>query len=422
MKNRFIGSVLIVAGTTIGAGMLAMPLASAGIGFTATLIMMLGLWALTCYSALMLLEVHQHAAPDAGLGSLAEQCFGTAGRWIASSSMAFLMYALIAAYITGGGGQLSNNLKLWLHWDFSPLQGTLLFTALLGGAVCISTRAVDALNRVLFTVKVIALILMLFLMLPHVEGTNLLAMPLEQGLILSAIPVIFTSFGFHGSIPSLVRYLNGDTKKLKFVLILGSAIPLFAYILWQLATHGAISQAQMTAILAENPSLAGLMHAVDNVVANPKVDAAVRIFADMALATSFLGVTLGMFDFLADAFRRSDNASGRLQTGLITFIPPLIFALFYPQGFVMALGYAAIALAILALLLPAAMVWKMRRHSSDTSPRRGLKPNRQIYTYGLNSYKVSGGIIGIFVVFASGIAIIAIQIAGSFGLLPGVVG
>ncbi|MGL5726928.1 MAG: aromatic amino acid transport family protein, partial [Plesiomonas sp.] len=152
------------------------------------------------------------------------------------------------------------------------------------------------------------------------------------------------------------------------------------------------------------------------------VDAAVRIFADMALATSFLGVTLGMFDFLADAFRRSDNASGRLQTGLITFIPPLIFALFYPQGFVMALGYAAIALAILALLLPAAMVWKIRRHSGNTSKSCALKPDRKIYVYGVNSYKLSGGIVGIFIVFAAGLAIIAIQIAGAFGLLRGVVG
>ncbi|MEQ4532567.1 MAG: aromatic amino acid transport family protein, partial [Mixta sp.] len=32
MKNRTFGSVFIVAGTTIGAGMLAMPLAAAGIG------------------------------------------------------------------------------------------------------------------------------------------------------------------------------------------------------------------------------------------------------------------------------------------------------------------------------------------------------------------------------------------------------
>ena len=54
MKNRTLGSVFIVAGTTIGAGMLAMPLAAAGVGFSVTLILLIGLWALMCYTALLL--------------------------------------------------------------------------------------------------------------------------------------------------------------------------------------------------------------------------------------------------------------------------------------------------------------------------------------------------------------------------------
>nr|VUD23743.1 Tyrosine-specific transport protein [Salmonella sp. NCTC 7297] len=36
VKNRTLGSIFIVAGTTIGAGMLAMPLAAAGVGFGVT--------------------------------------------------------------------------------------------------------------------------------------------------------------------------------------------------------------------------------------------------------------------------------------------------------------------------------------------------------------------------------------------------
>lgn len=86
-------------------------------------------------------------------------------------------------------------------------------------------------------------------------------------------------------------------------------------------------------------------------VASPHVELAVHLFADLALATSFLGVALGLFDYLADLFQRRSTVSGRLQTGLITFLPPLAFALFYPRGFVMALGYAGVALAVLALLI-----------------------------------------------------------------------
>lgn len=101
MKNRTLGSVFIVAGTTIGAGMLAMPLAAAGVGFSVTLILLIGLWALMCYTALLLLEVYQHVPADTGLGTLAKRYLGRYGQWLTGFSMMFLMYALTAAYISG---------------------------------------------------------------------------------------------------------------------------------------------------------------------------------------------------------------------------------------------------------------------------------------------------------------------------------
>ena len=97
MKNRTLGSVFIVAGTTIGAGMLAMPLAAAGVGFSVTLILLIGLWALMCYTALLLLEVYQHVPADTGLGTLAKRYLGRYGQWLTGFSMMFLMYALTAA-------------------------------------------------------------------------------------------------------------------------------------------------------------------------------------------------------------------------------------------------------------------------------------------------------------------------------------
>ncbi len=48
-----------------------MPLAAAGVGFTVTLGLLFTLWALMCYTALLLLEVYQHVPADMGLGSLA---------------------------------------------------------------------------------------------------------------------------------------------------------------------------------------------------------------------------------------------------------------------------------------------------------------------------------------------------------------
>lgn len=90
--------------------------------------------------------------------------------------------------------------------------------------------------------------------------------------------MIFTSFGFHGSVPSIVSYLNGDIRKLRRVFIIGSFIPLVAYIFWQLATLG--SDTLRLPCCWRKCRLNGLLEALREVVASPHVELAVHLFAD----------------------------------------------------------------------------------------------------------------------------------------------
>ena len=80
LKNKTFGSALIIAGTTIGAGMLAMPLTSAGIGFGYTVLLLVGLWALLVYSGLLFVEVYQTADRlNDGVATLAENTLVSLG-------------------------------------------------------------------------------------------------------------------------------------------------------------------------------------------------------------------------------------------------------------------------------------------------------------------------------------------------------
>lgn len=401
MKNSAIGSTFIVAGTALGAGMLAMPVATAGVGFWAALAMLFGLWLVMSYTALLLVEVYQFNDASTGLGTLSHHYLGRTGQWLARLSMPFLMYALVAAYLVGGGDIITLSVKRILGVDLAGWLGVLAFALLGGTVVCLGTGSVDRVNRVLFAIKVVFLALMLTLLLPHVEQANLLAMPVQQALILSALPVVFTSFGFHGSVPSIVSYMNGDTRKLRLIFIVGSAIPLMVYVLWQLATLGSIATDTFLGVLAQRSGINGLLGAIQAVAQSGKVETAVRMFAGLALATSFLGVALGLFDFLADTFRRQNTTSGRLQTGLLTFLPPLFFALFYPGGFIFALGFAAIALSVLSLILPPLLVHRSRR----------MDPG---------GYRVAGGAPALWAVFVLGLGIILIQLSIVAGWLPDV--
>ena len=399
--NKTVGSTLLVAGTMIGAGMLAMPLTSAGIGFGFTLVLLLGLWALLTFSALLFVELYQTAESDAGIGTLAEQYFGKTGRIIATAVLIIFLYALIAAYISGGGSLL----KDLLPESFGDKVSILLFTVIFGSFIVIGTHSVDKINRVLFFVMLAAFAVVLSLMLPEIKFDNLMATPIDNALIISASPVFFTAFGFHGSIPSLNKYLDGNVKALRISILAGSAITLCAYILWQMSTHGLLTQNEFLQILKEDATLNGLVKATLAITGSNMIAGAVKLFSTLALVTSFLGVGLGLLECIEDLLKRSFNISaGRISLGLMTFIPPLVFALFYPEGFILALGYAGQMFAFYAVVLPVSLVWKARRTHTNLP------------------YKVWGGNLTLIIVLVLGVIITSIPFAIRAGYLPFVVG
>jgi len=398
IKSKVFGSTLIIAGTTIGAGMLALPLVSAGLGFGMASLVMLVIWALMIYTALLMIEVHQFAPSDATLYTLAYNLLGKRGQLIATGAMIFLLYSLCAAYIAGGGEQLNTKLALYFETDIPIQSGAIIFTLIIATVVSVSTRSVDMLNRGLFILKLLTLTIMLTLLFPNTSMQNLVALPVHQGLIISALPVVFTSFGFHGSIPSIVKYIGTDAKVLRRVFIAGASIPLFIYLLWQIASQGVLPQVQ----LMQNNGLSSFIGALSSLLQNPQITSAVSTFADLALATSFLGVSLGLFDFVADVLNKYSNKKQKLSTALVTFLPPLGFAIFYPQGFIIALGYAAFALVVLALFLPVAMVYVQRKERKN------------------EGYRVKGGTTGLVIVTLFGILIMSVQVLQMLHIMPSV--
>ncbi|MDA3978450.1 aromatic amino acid transport family protein [Gallibacterium sp. AGMB14963] len=402
MKNKTLGSSLIVAGTTIGAGMLAMPLTSAEMGFITTLILLFLLWALLSYSALLFVEVYQKAdRKDAGIATLAEQHFGMVGRILATLSLVIFMYAILTVYSLGGGDLFSPFLTF--AGEHANTVAIITFVVVFAIIVTIGTGAVDGFTRLLFIAKLIAFATVLFLMLPKVTLENLGAMPLHHFLIISASPVFFTSFGFHVVIPSINNYLDGDIRRLRIAIIGGTAIPLVAYILWQMATHGVFEQVQFIQIIRNDPTLNGLVQATYHATGSNTISWIVRTFSALALITSFLGVSLALVDCLDDLLKRVNINASRISISLLTFVPTLLIALFY-RDFLAVLTYAGQMFTFYGLVLPVGMAWMLRRKYPDLP------------------YRVIGGNFGLFIALILGLLIMNVPFLISAGYLPPVVG
>lgn len=158
--------------------------------------------------------------------------------------------------------------------------------------------------------------------------------------------------------PSIRDYLNDHVAFLPWVVILGSLISLIVYILWDFLIFGLVpvyGPHSLSAIYAYGQPGGLLAQTILVITQNHWVSFVARFFVFFALSSSFIGVALGLFDLLADGFHIKKTKGARLLLCLLTFLPPFIFAIFYPKGFIMALGFAGVFVAFLHGILPAAM-------------------------------------------------------------------
>lgn len=390
LNNKITGCALLVTGTTIGAGMLGIPLSAIGLGYWATVGLMLLMWGLTMAAALLILEANLADRLHLHFNTMASKTLGHLGQWAMTLSFLGLLYALTVAYISGGSSLLSVGLKHFAHIDLANLPSALIFTLVLGFFIYTSTRATDLLNRGFMGIKFILLVLVALLCFPQVDVVYLMGNKTQTlGSLWLAIPVFFTAFGYHTIIPSLSQYADFNVSVLKRSIFLGSSISLLIYLLWQTLSFGIIPPTgpQSFATL-DNNSVGDFIELMGNLINKPSITLIINSFAHVALITSFLGVTLGIFDFLRDILPKN-KMNTRFNVALLTFVPPLVLALVSPQGFTQLLSYAAAFLAVLACILPALMVYILRKRATQPLP-----------------YQTPGGWFTPILVFLTGITII----------------
>ncbi|MBS0358017.1 MAG: tryptophan/tyrosine permease [Proteobacteria bacterium] len=357
---KLLGGILMVTGTSIGAGMLALPISNAESGFVYSSVFLFVVWALMTAGALLILEVNLCFSQRSNLVSMAKSTLGKPGQIAAWLTYLFLLYALLAAYITGGG-DVFNNLIHLLHIPISLWMSKLLFVLILGFIVYKGIGSVDVVNRGLMFGKLAVYVIVVFLIIPHVEVKNLGDGQFKY--MASSIMVLVTSFGFASIVPSLRAYFNDDIKKLRQVILYGSLIPLVSYLIWDLAIMGVLAaegEHGLIAILNSGHATTALTDSLSQQLNRYWITDLSRTFASICMLTSFLGVSLGLTDFLADGFSIDKNSRRGWIIYATAFIPPIAIALFYPDAFVMALSYGGIFCVILLVILPALMAWNSR--------------------------------------------------------------
>lgn len=361
--NKMWGASLLVAGTTIGAGMLALPTVTGMAGMLPTLALFLFYWIFMTFTAFLILEVNLWMGERANMISMARKTLGHTGEVIAWLAYLFLLYALMTAYLAGSGPLVVDFVEALSGWHLPDALGFIPLLFIFGYFVMLGAKSVDGVNRLLMAGMGGTFLLMIFLLLPHVELTRLKhadfsALPL-------AVPVAATSFGFHIIIPSLTHYLKHDIPKIRQAIWLGSFMPLVVYLIWEVITLGVIPLTGPWGIEEGLYNGANGAELLVGLLQNRWLAYTARLFALFAIVTSFLGVSLSLSSCIADGLHLRQVRAPAGLVDALTFIPPLLIALINPRIFINALEFAGVfGVIFLLAALPACMVWVGRYYKN----------------------------------------------------------
>ena len=123
-----------------------------------------------------------------------------------------------------------------------------------------------------------------------------------------------------------------------------------------------------------------------------------RIAADLNASEAQLHIAFSVY--LADLFKIDNSHGGRFKTVLLTFLPPALLYLIFPNGFIYGIGGAGLCATIWAVIIPAVLAIKARKKF----------PNQMFTVWGGNLIPA--------IVILFGITVILCWFGNVFNVLP----
>jgi len=400
-RPSIISGTAIIAGTVIGAGMFSLPVVSAGMGFSWSF-----LWlALTAFcmlhTGLLILETNLNFEPGSSFDTFIGQTLGPRWKTLNNLSLVFVLYVLCYAFISGGASSAAQTLRAGLNVELTPVVSVVLYALVTAIIVWVGTSMVGRVTSVIVAGMVISFALTIAQLMSGTSPALLLEVNTDYFVYsFAALPVYLASFGFHTNVPSLVKFYGKEPATISKCLIFGTLTALAVYAVWQAVTLGQISRDEWIPIIEQGGNIGPMVATISGQDKTGFVMPLLTTFANLAVISSFLGGALGLFDFLADACGFRDDHLGRLKSTALTFLPPTVICMFFPNGFILAIGFVGLAAVVFAIIIPV----------------RAAKVSRE--KFGNPLFRVWGGNRLLYFLYGYGALVAICHILGSAGWLP----
>jgi len=355
------GSIAFVAGTTVGAGILALPAVTLPSGVVPSTTLLIGVWVYALVAGLLIAEVTLNAIRANGnlnnnILLMVANILGTPMAVIANLAYIFMHYAMLVAYVAEGGGIIGSVLSQLSLGNIPIWMGGITFTFMFGGMIYIcKDRLIEKINGFLVTIVIISFIGLFLLGATQVHPEQLQFR--DWTAVSPAISVMLVAMFYHNIVPVVVTQLEGDVLKIRQAIIIGSLIPLIMFLAWNAVILGSVSY---------DTAKGGLDPLVLLRQGNggEALGVLISVFSEFAIATSFIGFTYSLLDFFQKFFQRilPKQSYGRLPLISLVLVPPLSLGVLRPDIFFTALDYSGTySISILIGIIPALICWQQRK-------------------------------------------------------------
>lgn len=366
MTSRYspqtLSALFLVAGTCVGGGMLALPVATSLNGFIPSTCIMVCAWLAMTLTALYLVEVgFWMKKDDAHVISMTRRFMGTGGQTVAWLLYLFICYASLIAYTAGSGHLLTKVLNTYAGFDLTKEMGCIIFVAIFGPCVFFSHKFLGRVNTALFIAMFVAYLALVCLSTPHITSENLLRSNWSGSWLV--LPMMLTAFSFQTMVPSLHPFLGHHGPSLKVAIIGGTTLALIVYLVWQASILGTVPLMGEFGLIQALQKGEAATHVLGLAVGSVYIEIIASFFAFLALVPPFLGIAFGFYDFLSDGLNIPKKNWGNILLGVLIVVPTIYAALNFEKIFLKALDASGgFGDSILNGIIPIAMVALGRYH------------------------------------------------------------
>ena len=353
-------SSLLVLGNVLGVGVLALPITAGLGGFIPAVIGTFVIWLFMLFAAWLIASKINPNEKNFDLPSFYKEELGTGAKWIAIICNLIILYGVLVAYLSGFSSMLTGLFPVLANYKTLII---VIYFIIVIGLILYGIKALRKGMIFLMIALWICFILMIVTGLSKMQPSLLLYT--DWKYIPIVLPIAVSAFHFHNIIPTVYKSLNNNKKATYKAIFIGVLIGLFINLVWVVLVLGTLPEngSGVTSIVYANVHSYTANVPMSAVLQNKVFSIAGLIFACLAITSSFMTNGAGLFGYISDICYHYLKTDNKMVIGAISFLPPLIVTLVYPNLFLKALSIVGgVGEDILFGILPAIIILKIAKH------------------------------------------------------------